>query len=213
MFGFRNKNKKTTIQKPSIMGLEVGTSFDVDTLGFNIVMDKLTIASIAKTQIITAAGKADMDGNTVFRFYTDDEAWLQVVCEGGETEEHIIDVKLFHYYNTESVDTEASWNTLLHTKIGTENYTVENNNFSRVWSSVDSYAMPVGLQETTYDESDDPDITDQFIMLFEREVDDHNMEFLFLSAEETENEQGNLDRCFVLSTGVNLTPSQITVNG
>ena len=100
MFGkiFGSKKNEPQVDKPSIMGLTVGTSFDVDTLGFKIVMDKLTISDMAKTQLIKAAGKAEMDGNTVYRFYTDDEAWLQVVCEGGDTEDetHVSEVAAYH---------------------------------------------------------------------------------------------------------------------
>lgn len=214
MFNLFNKKKTApAVQKPAIMGLTVGTSFDIDTLGFSLIMDKLTIESMAKTQLITAAGKAEMDGNTVFRFYTDDEAWLQVVCEGGEAEEHIIDVKLFHYFDTQSVDNTKSWDQLLHTQIGVSERVINGSRFNRVWSSIGDYAMPIHLAETTFDDSDEPSKTDQFTMLFEREVDEDTMEFLFLSAEERENENGQLDRCFVISTGLNISPAQITING
>lgn len=210
---FRKKESKPTVSKPSIMGLAVGISFDVDTLGFKLIMDKLTIADMSKTQIITAAGKASMAGNTIYRFYTDDEAWLQVVCEGGDSEDHIIDVKLFHYYDTQSIDNQTVWDDLLNSKIGNPTYMLDAHQFRRVWSSVGDYAMPVHLSETTFDDSDESDTTDQFMMLFEREVDDEHMEFLFLSAEEAEGDNGHHDRCLVISTGINLSPAQITING
>lgn len=210
---FGKKDEAPTVEKPAIMGLAVGTSFDIDTLGFKLIMDKLTIENMAQTQLITAAGKADIHGNTIYRFYTDDDAWLQVVCDGGDTEAHIIDVKLFHYYDTKSVDNQSAWDQLLNKEIGSPLQKIEGYDFNRVWSSVGDYAMPVHIAETTYDDSDEPDTTDQFTMLFEREVDADHMEFLFLSAEESENEHGQLDRCLVISTGVNINPAQITING
>ncbi len=213
MLGKLFGRKDDKVNKPAIMGLCVGTSFDIDTLGFQLVMDKLTIHDIAKTQIIKAAGKAMMDDNIVYRFYTDDEAWLQVVCEGGDSEENIIDVKLFHYYDTKSVDTQQLWDRLINHEIGVESQELEGNNFSRVWSSTGQYSMPVHIRELTYDETDEPDTTDQFAMLFEREVDNDHFEALFLAAEETENDQGGLDRCLVISTGLNISPAQIKVNG
>ena len=210
---FGSKKNEPQVTKPSILGLTVGTSFDVDTFGFKLVMDKLTITDMAKTQIIKAAGKAEMDGNTVYRFYTDDEAWLQVVCEGGDTEDDIIDVKLFHYYDTKSVDSDYNWDALLNREIGAETQELEGNTFSRVWNSTGDYAMPVHIREVTYDETEQPDTTDQFAMLFEREVDNDHVEVLFLSAEEVENEQGHLEHCLVISTGLNLSPAQITIHG
>jgi len=214
MFGiFNKKSDKPEITKPAIMGLTVGTSFDIDTLGFKLVMEKLVIADMAKTQLITSAGKADMEGNTIFRFYTDDDAWLQVVCEGGETEDHIIDVKLFHYYDTKSVDNESQWNELLRHQIGTPTQELEGHTFTRVWSSTGDYSNPVHLREVTYDDSSESSTTDQFMMLFEREVDNDHMEALFLSAEEIENQHNGLDRCLVISTGVSISPAQIKING
>ncbi len=36
---------------------------------------------------------------------------------------------------------------------------------------------------------------------------------LLTAAEEKEEESGNLSRCFVLSTGITLTPAQLTIHG
>jgi hypothetical protein len=69
------------------------------------------------------------------------------------------------------------------------------------------------MQEKTYDHSDDITQTDQFVMLFERILSDGSFEQLYLSAEETLNDNNQLERCLVISTGVKLTPTQISVNG
>ena len=207
------KKAPPAVIKPSIMGLAVGTSFDVDPLSFKLILDHLVIETISTTQNILSAGQADMDGNTLLRFYTDDDAWLQVVCESEISEDHIIDVKLFHYYDTQSIDNQQQWDTLLNQEMGQATYSLEGHLYQRVWSSVGRYAMPVPVTETTYDKADTPTVTDQFMMLFERELPSGDMEFLMLSAEECRNTAGDLERCLVISTGVNLTPAQLTVNG
>lgn len=202
-----------TVQTPSIMGLRLGASFEVDPLAVKLILDELTIESFSPTQIIKAAGVIDLDGTWVYRFYTDDDAWLQVVAEGGNRDEHVVDVKLFHFFDTRDIASEQSWKQLLEREIGQPTYTLENKNYQRVWTAAGDYHNPVHMAEKTYEEGGDYSTTDQFTMLFERELSDRRTESLFLSAEEKEEEAGYLSRCLVLSTGITLTPSQLTVHG
>ena len=203
---------QATIHKPEVMGLCIGSSFDLDKLSFQLILDELLIGGVADTQLIQAAGKVDLGSSVLLRFYTDDEAWLQVVCEGGENEENIVDVTLFHYYDTLHVNA-SEWDDLLKHKIGAPTYTLEGNEYNRVWTSTASYHPPVAMQERTYDDTNDITETDQFVMLFERELSDGSFEQLYLSGEETLNDTNQLEQCLVISTGVKLTPTQIRVNG
>lgn len=213
MFGlFKKKDTSPTIDKPNIMGLCVGSSFDLDMLSFQLILSELTIGNVAETQLIQAAGKVDLGSTTLFRFYTDDEAWLQVVCEGGVSQEHIVDVTLFHYYDTLHVD-KHKWQRLLDTEIGTPTYTLDGTTYHRVWTSASEYHPPVAMQEKTYDDSNEVSETDQFVMLFERELTDGSFEQLYLSAEESVNDSEQLEQCLVISTGVKISPTQIQVNG
>jgi hypothetical protein len=214
MFNFFKKKAPpvASISKPEVMGLCIGSSFDIDKLSFQLILDELVIGGIADTQLIQAAGKVDLGSNILLRFYTDDEAWLQIVCEGGETEECIVDATLFHYYDTLNVNVNE-WDDILKHKIGVPTYLIEGNEYQRVWTSTASYHPPVAMQEKTYDHSDDITQTDQFVMLFERVLSDGSFEQLYLSAEETLNDNNQLERCLVISTGVKLTPTQISVNG
>jgi hypothetical protein len=210
---FKKKAPPTpSIVKPEVMGLCIGSSFDIDKLSFQLMLDELVIGGIADTQLIQAAGKVDLGSNILLRFYTDDEAWLQVVCEGGELEESIVDVTLFHYYDTMHVNANE-WDDILKHKIGAPTYSIQGNEYQRVWTSTASYHPPVAMQEKTFDDSNDITQTDQFVMLFERELSDGSFEQLYLSAEETLNENNQLERCLVISTGVKLAPTQIRVNG
>ena len=71
---------------------------------------------------------------------------------------------------------------------------------------------PVAMTERTYEEDGDISETDQFVMLYERNLDDDQVETLLVTGEE-KLVNGNLDRCLVISTGFNLTQGDITING
>ncbi|MFH0782873.1 MAG: YjfK family protein [Pseudomonadota bacterium] len=211
LFGKQKKDPRS--EAPSIMGLRLGASFEVDPLLIKLTVQDLVIDGCASTQIIKAVGIVDLDGTWIFRFYTDDDAFLQVITEGGKSEEHVVDVKLFHFYDTQDISSQAIWDQLLNEKIGTPTYQFEGHSYSRVWTSVGDYHNPVHMAEKTYDDEGESSLTDQFTMLFERPISQCHTESLLLSAEEKEEESGNLSRCFVLSTGITLTPSQLTIHG
>ena len=119
---------------------------------------------------------------------------------------------LFHYYDTLNVNANQ-WDEILKHKIGAPTYELEGHTYHRVWTSVSEYHPSVAMQEETYDESNEVSETDQFVMLFERELSDGSFEQLYLSAEESLNDNDQLERCLVISTGVKLSPTQIRVNG
>ncbi|MCJ8313350.1 MAG: YjfK family protein [Saccharospirillaceae bacterium] len=214
---FKKNKEVDTSFLPSIMGLAVGTSFEIDSLHLKLILPKLTIKQCNNTQIINDVGYVNLDGTHIFRFYTDDEAFLQVICEGGKEEQNIVDVKLFHYYDTLDIGSQNIWDELLNEKIGVSEYELAGNTYQRVWTSASDYHNPVVMQEKNYDHTsediNDYDSTDQFTMLFEREIGNEDYEALFLSAEECQEENGTLTRSFVISTGMSLSPSQIHING
>ncbi len=198
---------------PTIMGLRLGGSFEIDGLLLKLLEPELIIQGSAKTHIIQAAGIVNLDGTWVYRFYTDDDAFLQVISEGGQSDEHVVDVKLFHFYDTQDISSQLVWDELLNEKMGTPTYELEDHEYQRVWTSASEYHNPVHMSEKTYDGPDDSAQTDQFTMLFEREIAQGNTESLFLSAEEKLEESGNLGRCLVISTGITITPAQLTIHG
>jgi len=209
--------KKPTIDPladaPTIMGLRLRGSFEIDPLFLKLTANELVANNCAPTQLIKAAGIVDLDGTWVFRFYTDDDAFLQVIAEGGKSEEHVVDVKLFHFYDTRDIGSKAVWNRLLNEEIGASTYQLEGHDFDRVWTAAGAYHNPVHMAEKTYDDDGEFSVTDQFTMLFERPISDGRTESLFLSAEEKEEDSGNLGRCLVLSTGITLSPAQLTIHG
>lgn len=210
---FQQNKEAEKPQTPSIMGLGIGFSFELDPLFLRLLNDHLVTKECSTTYIIQAAGIVEMDDTSIYRFYTDDEAFLQVVAQGGNKEEHVIDVKLYHYYDTIDVSSDTDWDQLLYKKIGAAKYELEGHQYSRVWNTVGEYHQPVHMMETTFDDAGDRSTTDQFTMLFERPILEDQTESLFLSAEETEDPPGSLSRCFVMSTGISLSPTQITIHG
>ncbi|MCP4342732.1 MAG: YjfK family protein [Desulfobulbaceae bacterium] len=212
LFGNKQKSDPRS-EAPSIIGLRLGGSFEIDPLLLRLTVDELVVDACAPTQIIKSAGIVDLDGTWIFRFYTDDDAFLQVVAEGGKSDEHVVDVKLFHFYDTQDISSQAIWDQLLNEIIGAPTYGLEGYTYSRVWTSASDYHNPVHMAEKTYDDEGEFSMTDQFTMLFERPISGGQTESLFLAAEEKEEESGNLSRCFVLSTGITLTPAQLTIHG
>lgn len=211
LFGKKPQDDKPA--SPEIMGLYLGGSFELDDLKLKLLEPELTIARAARSQLIQAVGRAPLDsGGTLLRFYTDDEAFLQVVCDGGETENHINDVKLWHFYDTQTIGSDAQWKNALDSLISQPTYTLDGKTFTRVWDAVGESSPPVAVTEKTYEEDGDVSTTDQFMMLYERPLENGRTESLLVVGEE-KIVGNNADRCLVISTGFDIEPADITING
>ena len=68
------------------------------------------------------------------------------------------------------------------------------------------------LPKKTWEEDGDVSETDQFMMLYEREIDNDRTESLLVAGEE-KIVGANADRCLVISTGFDIQPSDIRING
>ena len=198
---------------PEIMGLYIGGSFELDPLKLRLLQPELTIENAASQHLIQAVGEVNLDtGGKILRFYTDDDAFLQVVLDGGDTENHITDVKLWYFFDTKTVGSNAQWQQLIKSGISKPEYTVDDEDFYRVWDAVGEESPPVAMTEKTWEEDGDVSTTDQFVMLYEREIDAENIEALLVCGEEKIIDN-NHDRCLVISTGFNINPADITING
>lgn len=198
---------------PEIMGLYLGGSFQLDDLRLRLLEPELMINGAARQQLIQAVGEADLDsGGKLLRFYTDDEGFLQVILDGGMSENHITDVKLWYFYNTLTVGSQAQWDECLKQTISQPTYTIDGVTYERVWNAVGAESPPVAVSEKTYEEDGDTSVTDQFMMLYERQLNDGKTESLLVAGEE-KLVGDNFDRCLVISTGFDLGPSDITING
>ncbi|MBE1301532.1 MAG: DUF2491 family protein [Alteromonadaceae bacterium] len=207
------KPEPTKPKSPEIMGLYLGGSFSLDPLKLRLIQPHLTIENAASDHIIQAVGEVNLDtGGKILRFYTDDDAYLQVILDGGDTENHITDVKLWYFYDTKTVGSDTQWQSLLNTDISKPYYNLEGTEFTRVWDSIGQESPPVAMTEKTYEEDGDTSTTDQFAMLYERPINEDDVETLLVTGEE-KIINNNHDRCLVLSTGFNIEPADITING
>ena len=153
---------------PEIMGLYLGGSFQIDPLKLRLLEPLLTIEKAASTHIIQAVGEVNLDtGGKILRYYTDDDAFLQVVLDGGETENHITDVKLWYFYDTQTIGSEQQWQSLLERDISRPDYKLDAHTFMRVWNAVGDESPPVAMTERTFEEDGDVSETDQFVMIYE----------------------------------------------
>lgn len=210
---FFGKKAPAKPQTPEIMGLYLGGSFELDSLKLSLLEPELTIEGAARSHLIQAVGRAPLDsGGELLRFYTDDDAFLQVVLDGGSTENHITDVKLWHFYSTQTVGSQQQWQDCLKNTISQPTYTLDGHQYTRVWDAVGDTSPPVAVTETTYEEDGDVSTTDQFMMLYERPLDNGRTESLLVVGEE-KIVGNNADRCLVISTGFDIEPADIRING
>ena len=204
---------------PEIIGLRLGGAFELDPLRLRLLEPQLIVENVAATQFIEAVGEVRLDANTtVLRFYTDDEGYLEVLLEGGLQEQHIADVKLWYFYDTQGIAGDAEWEHALAGVISRPAITVDDHRFERVWGGLADAAPPVAMTETTWTQQGGRSQTDQFAMLYERRVDDDVTEYCRLVGEEklaatALGDGRNLDRCLVTSTGFDLRSTDIEVIG
>lgn len=204
---------ETPANIPEVMGLHLGGSFEIDRLKLSLIEPHLMIEKAAPCHIIQAVGQVILDSNSqILRFYTDDDAFLQVVMEGGNEEQHISDVKLWYFYDTRSVGGQQQWQTLLNSGISQPSYSLDSTEYTRLWEGVGDNSPPVAMTETTWQHDKSSSSTDQFVMLYERPLDNQDFETLMLSAEEKIIDN-RADHCMVTSTGFNVLPADITING
>ena len=210
---FSGKSAENKPKAPEVMGLYLGGSFQLDPLTLRLLEPELTIEGAAPSQLILAVGEAQLDNNSVLlRFYTDDDAFLQVVLDGGRDAQHVTDVKLWHFYETLSIGSDAEWQQCLRQTISQPSYELNGHQYTRVWQAISDPSPPVAVTETTYDEKGDTSTTDQFMMLYERPIANGRTESLLVVGEEKIIDN-RADRCLVISTGFDLGPADINING
>lgn len=207
------KDEPKKPQAPQIMGLYLGGSFELDELKLKLLVPELMIENPASRHLIQAVGEAHLDsGGKILRFYTDDDAFLQVVLDGGDTENHITDVKLWYFYETKTIGNDTQWNQSLNGEISKPTFTLDGEEYGRVWEAVGETSPPVAVTEKTFEEDGDTSETDQFMMLYERPISNERTESLLVVGEE-KIVGHNADRCLVISTGFDIQPADIRING
>ncbi|MEH6531768.1 MAG: YjfK family protein [Photobacterium frigidiphilum] len=205
--------KKTTPEvsvpkSPEILGLRLGGAFELDDLKLRLIEPDLVIEGASRTQLIKAVGVVQLDEQTrLIRYYTDDEGFIQVLTQG-ETEADVSEVKLYYFYDTKPIDTESEWKHLLHNQIVQPTWELEGYTFDKVWDN----SKPVAMTEKTWLENGSISETDQFVMIYEREVGNDIFESVLVSGEE-KIIHNRAERCLSTSTGINLSPTDFKLIG
>ena len=211
MFSWLKKNKNTPppeASAPEVLGLRLGGAIELDDLKFRLMEPFLAIEQASRTQIIKAVGEVKLDDQTrILRFYTDDDGYVQVL-QSGTGDADVSEVKLFYFYETKPVDTDAAWNDWLDNKIVQPNWELEGESYEKVWDNT----HPVAMTEKTWVEDGSTSTTDQFVMIYERQAGEDVFESLLISGEEIIVDD-RADHSIVISTGVSLPPTDFTVVG
>lgn len=211
--GKKFNNKETDTQKPllpELLGFRLGGAVELNELKLRIINGLTTFENVAKTQVIQSVGVVKLDEHaTIVRYYTDDDGFFQLILNGGMTESHIEDLKLWFFYDTQGVSNDAEWEKQLKSGLSKPVYTLNGQQFDRVWNEVGD-SPPVSMTENTTDSEGSESTTDQFVMLYERESKADFFEFLLLCGEEKiiENQP---ERCVVVSTGINLSQADFEI--
>ena len=207
----RNKKEVTPATAPEILGFRLGGSFELNDLKLRMLEPYTTFKNVHKLQIIQAVGTVELDETTIVRYYTDDDGFIQVLAQGLLNDENVMDLKLFCFHDTVGVSNEADWNKLLDKELRKPSALVDNKRFERVWGDVGGDSPPVAMTETTVIEDGTESQTDQFVMLYERQMTDQELEYLLLSAEEKLTRQNTFDRCCVTSIGIDLSTVDLQI--
>ena len=206
MFNWFNK-KQDQPELPEVLGLRLGGVFELDLLKIKLIQDNLTIDMPSKTQMIQAVGEVKLDEQTrLLRFYTDDDGYLQVLQQGN-TDDGVTEVKLVYFYNTTPIDTEESWKNTIYNELIQPERKVGSHSFYKAWENEKAVAM---TEKTWIAEDKHASSTDQFVMVYEREANSDIYESLFVIAEE-KIINNQYERCLVVSTAIDLIPTDFTV--
>ncbi|WP_413285107.1 YjfK family protein [Vibrio sp. MA40-2] len=205
---FKKKQQAEPVRSPEVLGFRLGGAVELDDLKFRLIEPDLTIEGAARTQLIKAVGQVELDQQTrLLRFYTDDDGYFQVL-QNGTTDADVMEVKLVYFYQTKPIDTEQQWENWLATELLLANQMLDGQEFYKAWDN----ERPVAMTEKTWFEDGSVSETDQFVMVYEREINAELFEGLQLIAEE-KLENNQLQRSVVFSTSVDVSPTDFNIVG
>ncbi|WP_299018312.1 YjfK family protein [uncultured Photobacterium sp.] len=210
MFDWFKKKKSTPElpKSPEILGLRLGGAFELDDLKLRLIEPDLVIEGAARTQLIKAVGEVCLDEQTrLLRYYTDDDGFIQVLTHG-PNEADVSEVKLYYFYDSKPIDSDSQWQHLLDNQIVQDSWELEGQHFEKVWENT----RPVAMTEKTWLENGTISETDQFVMIYERNIGNDVYESLMVAGEEKIiNNQA--EHCLATSTGINLSPTDFKLIG
>ena len=199
---------------PTPLGLRIGAAVDVDTLPLRMHADDLRVDLPEETILIAAQGYIELGDDTfAHRYYSADDAMIQVLTVAGVEDHHVKEMTLYVPFKSYYPDGASAWSQWIGRagKLGAPTFTLEDSTtFDRVWfDGTEGQAEPVAFTESVYEdpESDDHSKIFHQVMLYGRNLDDGKKnEYLLVSAESYEAQ-----KTIELMVGVDLEFSSLRV--
>lgn len=175
---------------PGPLGLRIGTAIELDPALLQQYGDHLWFTLPDDPLPFSAQGRIDFgDGSVALRFYTDQHEMLQIICAGGEQDEHIQEVKLFVPLGSIYPEDEEwqEWESA-DSRLGQQTYTLDDGpEYQRDWFKDQTGRVdPVKFAEQVADGTSNPGDIIQQVMLYARTLEalPNCREYLLLSKEE-----------------------------
>lgn len=175
--GFTEKN---------IAGFRVGGAVELNSLDWRLLKDTVNLEFPGGTHIITARGEIRLDNTvTVYRFYTEEDVFFQIVLDG----ERVDEVRVFRTHDSVYPTSDDDWSFWIKDDpmIGQAQFETKNGTpYDRAWmEDQEGTVMPVEYTETMYAAGDQKlAIIEHRAMLYGRWINDDNVEWLLVSAED-----------------------------
>ncbi|MGI9281057.1 MAG: DUF2491 family protein [Endozoicomonas sp.] len=209
--------KKADEDQPSLpapLNLRLGSAVELDLLPFQMIQQQLNLTLPAGVQTIEAVGIIDLGGgSSLYRFYTADDGFFQISTTGGFETQHINDIKLFVFEQTENLASQSGVNLWVGDsgKIGQPGFTLNTTQYERAWDSeVTGKIEPVRFTETVHsrDKSTATYDVDHLAMLYQRRLSgSEHYEYLISSLEFTSDDEATA----VMSVGIDLEISSMSI--
>ncbi|TCI02065.1 DUF2491 family protein [Corallincola luteus] len=210
LFGKKKQEEAPKQPEKGLFGLHLGCAVELSSLDFRVLGDELKMEFPGDTQLIEAISRTSLGaGSYMLRYYTSDDAFIQINYSGDETEHNVEDVLLFVYDKSNAIATKAEWEKVITADfIGTPTFQHSDREFQRVFfGDNDGNVPPVAMTEKVENKAGERYSVDNFCMLYERGINDDINELLLINAEES----GDNERMLSYALGVNLSPSQFRV--
>lgn len=175
-------------EKKMPLGIKIGSVIELDHLDWKLLGDKTKFTDPDTTMIVDRYGHIKLTPSTeVYRFYTKDNSFLELVLEYNEIEE----IKLFIPHDTVIPYSEEDWEFWVgdNANIGQPNFELKcKTAYERVWmEDTEGAVYPVEMDETIHFMEDDEVNTvsvQHMSMMYGRWVSDETPEWLLVSAED-----------------------------
>ncbi len=206
--------KKSEPEAPSpkkgIYGLHLGCAVELSSLDFRVLADQLNLSFPGETQLIEAVSRTALGaGSYMLRFYSSDDAFLQINYSGAENEHNVEDVMLFVYDKSDGISSDAAWERAISpAELGRPRIEYRGQTYQRVFFADEAGdTAPVAMTEEVDNSAHEHYRVDNFCMLYERAIGDEMVELLLINAEESADNE----RLVSYALGVHLSPSQFKV--